>query len=45
MLPRGRPRYIPEDAEIHPSVFELMRDLRPPYQPPNLPAGRLGDTS
>jgi uncharacterized protein (DUF2235 family) len=40
MLPRGRPRYIPQDAEIHPSVFELMRDLRPPYRPPNLPVGR-----
>jgi uncharacterized protein (DUF2235 family) len=45
MLPRGRPRYIADDAEIHPSVFELMRDLRPPYQPPNLPVGRLGGTS
>jgi uncharacterized protein (DUF2235 family) len=39
-IPQGRPRHIPDDAEIHPSVFERMRDARTGYRPANLPAGR-----
>jgi uncharacterized protein (DUF2235 family) len=40
MIPRGRPRYIPNNAEIHPSVFERMRNAQAAYRPANIPAGR-----
>lgn len=37
-IPRREPRYIPDDAIIHPSVLE--RHLQgPDYDPPNLPSG------
>ncbi len=37
-IPRKEPRYIPDDAIIHPSVLE--RHLQgPAYDPPNLPQG------
>jgi hypothetical protein len=40
MIPRGRPRYIPNNAELHPSVFERMRNAQAAYRPANIPAGR-----
>jgi uncharacterized protein (DUF2235 family) len=42
MIPRGRPRHIPDDAEIHPTVFERMRDEQAAYRPPNVPAAQTG---
>ena len=39
-LPLAEPRFIADDAEIHPSVIERMR-LLPGYRPVNLPAHLL----
>lgn len=38
-IPRGHYRYIPEDAEIHPSARERQATLGADYNPPNLPPG------
>lgn len=36
-IPRGAPRRIPENAEIHPSVFQRMENPALHYTPGNLP--------